>query len=755
MRVEKRDGKMTQIKFDKVVNRMKNLITPDMKKNIQADLVAQRVFSSLHDGMKTSEIDELVSQTAMALLPHHTDYGRLAAMVVASNIQKNCPKSFSDAMNNLRSEGIISFEHQDWHDSIVREDRDFLLDYFGLKTLEKSYLMRNNAGRIVETPQYLWLRVSIGLHGDDELRVRETYEMMSKLIFTHATPTLFNSGTPRPQLSSCFLMGTGDSIEEMYKTLSDCAQISKWSGGIGLHVHDVRSRGSRVRGTNGFSSGIIPMLRVFNSLARHVDQSGRRKGSIAVYLEPWHADIEDFLDLRLNTGDEESRCRDLFTAIWMNDLFMERLENDQEWSLFCPDEAKGLSDVYGEEFEKLYKEYESQGIARKTVPARDIWMRIVRSQVETGTPYIGYKDIVNRKTNHQNVGIIKSSNLCHEIMQYSDTKETAVCNLASISLPKFVVDGRFDYDAMMEVIRIMTRNLNKVIDINFYPTQEARLSNQSLRPIGIGVQGLADVFILLDLPFDSHEAREINAKIFESIYFAAVQESIEEAKKFGAYSKFQGSPMSKGILQQDMWEKGDFPLGCDWDDLKKDLMKYGTRNSLLIAPMPTASTSQILGNNECFEPYTSNIYTRRTLAGEFTLVNKHLVAELMNLGIWNEEMRDEIISSDGSIQNIEKIPSEIRSKYKTVWEISQKVLIDMAADRGRFVDQSQSMNLFMENPSMSKISSMQHYAWRKQLKTGQYYLRTKAKSNGTQVTIAPRKPAKMACTDEICVSCSS
>jgi len=756
MKVEKRDGKFTQMKFDNVVNRMKNLITPEMKKNVQADLVAQKVFSSLHDGMKTSEIDDLVSQTAISLLPTHSDYGKLAALVVASNIQKNCPPKFSEAMDDLRGSGIIEFEPQDWHDDVIIQERDFLIDYFGLKTLEKSYLQKNKNGRIVETPQFLWLRVSVGIHGDNEELVRETYDLLSRLIFTHATPTLFNAGTPRPQLSSCFLLGTGDSIEEMYKTASDCAQISKWSGGIGLHIHEVRARGSRVRGTNGTSSGIIPMLRVFNSLARHVDQSGRRKGSIAVYLEPWHSDVEDFLDLRLNTGDEERRCRDLFTAMWMPDLFMKRLESNEMWSLFCPDEAKGLSDVWGQEFEELYEKYEGEGLARRTIPARDIWQRLVRSQVETGTPYLLYKDSINGKSNHKNIGIVKSSNLCTEITQYSDTRETAVCNLASLALPRFVKSNTFDFESLGSVVRVITRNLNRVIDVNFYPTPEARLSNMKSRPIGIGVQGLADVFVMMGINFDSREACELNAKIFECMYFSAMSESVEEAKRFGPYPAFGGSPTSEGIFQFDMWESPRFPLNYDWETLRGEVIKHGIRNSLLLAPMPTASTSQILGNNECIEPFTSNLYTRRTLAGEFIVVNKHLVSRLVESNLWCDEIRDDIVRNDGSVQNIEKIPLHIRELFKTSWEISQRALIDMAADRGRFICQSQSMNLFLENPTMAKISSMHLYGWKAGLKTGIYYLRTKAKSNGTQVTLAPlRSSPTVQCDEEVCTVCSS
>jgi ribonucleoside-diphosphate reductase alpha subunit len=602
------------------------------------------------------------------------------------------------------------------------------------------------------------MRVSLGIHGDDWERAKETYELMSQGYFTHATPTLFNAGTPKPQMSSCFLVAMkDDSIDGIYKTAHECAQISKWAGGIGMHIHNVRGDGSHIKGTNGTSSGIIPMLRVFNATARYVNQAGRRKGSIAVYIEPWHSDIEAFLDLRLNQGDEEARCRDLFTALWIPDLFMERVQDGGKWSLFSPDDTKDLPELYGNAFKEAYERYEQEGKAVKTMDAHTLWQRILRSQVETGTPYMLFKDPCNEKSNQKNLGTIKCSNLCTEIVEYTDKDETAVCNLASIALPKFVnpKTKKFNYQSLIDVSRTVTRNLNKVIDRNFYPTEPARKSNMRHRPIGIGVQGLADTYILMDMAFDSEEARELNHKIFEAIYYGSVMESMEEAKKYGAYETFEGSPASKGILQFDMWEPSKYPLNQNWDELKEKVKKHGMRNSLLLAPMPTASTSQILGNNECIEPYTSNMYLRRTLAGEFVVINKHLIKELISLGIWNNDTKNAIIRDNGSVQNL-TIPDELKAKYKTVWEMSQKTLIDQAADRGRFVCQSQSLNLFLEDPNTSRISSMHMYAWKQGLKTGMYYLRTRPKARAVQFTVDP--VAKAACSienKEDCVMCSA
>jgi ribonucleoside-diphosphate reductase alpha subunit len=629
----------------------------------------------------------------------------------------------------------------------IKTERDFDFGYFGLKTLEKSYLQRMD-GKIMETPQYMFMRVSIGIHGKDIPAVLETYDKMSSGKFIHATPTLFNAGTPRPQMSSCFLIANKeDSINGIYGTLTECAQISKWAGGIGMHIHDVRANKSRIRGTNGTSDGIIPMLRVFNSTARYVNQAGRRKGSIAVYLEPWHADIMDFLELRLNQGDEEARCRDLFSALWIPDLFMKRVEQGGQWSLFCPDKAPGLSDVYGEEFEKLYEKYEAEGLANATVAAADVWRAIIKSQTETGTPYMLYKDSCNEKSNQKNLGVIKSSNLCTEILEYTDKDETSVCNLASIALPKYVnrETKTFDYDELHRITKIVTKNLNRVIDRNFYPVETAKKSNMRHRPIGLGVQGLADVFILCGLPFDCEESRLMNAHIFETMYHAALEASSELAEVEGSYETFEGSPASQGILQPDMWAtESKFSGRYDWDAMRERVKTKGLRNSLLMAPMPTASTAQILGNNECFEPYTTNIYLRRTLAGEFVVVNKHLVDDLKRVGLWSKDMKDLMVKAGGSIQNIIDIPDDIKKLYKTVWEISQKAVIDMAADRGHFVDQSQSMNLFVENPTLSKISSMHMYAWKAGLKTGMYYLRSKAKARPIQFSLEPE-----------CVACSA
>ena len=738
MRVMKRSGRIEDVKFDKVTNRISKL-TYGLSKNVDASMIAQQVFSSMYDNIKTHEIDTLSAEICIGMITSDPDYEVLATRIVASNIQKRVPSTFSEAMQKLYDAGIVTEEVakvSSQIDSYIDPERDYQFGYFGLKTLERGYLQKIN-DEIVETPQYLYARVSIGIHGDDIERVVETYDAMSKGLFIHATPTLFNAGTPRPQMSSCFLVANkDDSIDGIYDTVKECAQISKWAGGIGLHVHDIRANKSHIRGTNGTSDGIIPMLRVYNATARYVNQAGRRKGSIAVYLEPWHADILDFLEIRLNQGDEEARCRDLFSAMWIPDLFMKRVEEGGNWSLFCPDKAMGLSDVYGKEFEELYERYEREGLATKVVPAADIWKAIIKSQSETGTPYMLYKDACNEKSNQKNLGTIKSSNLCCEILEHTDKDETAVCNLASIALPKFVnkETGEFDYEELHRISKIVTRNLNQVIDRNFYPTDTAKRSNMRHRPIGIGVQGLADVFILCREPFGSEKSREMNRLIFETIYHASLESSCELADKYGAYETFEGSPFSQGILQFDMWDAPKLSGRYDWNAMR-ERVKKGTRNSLLLAPMPTASTSQILGNNECFEPYTQNIYVRRTLAGEFVVVNKHLVEDLKKVGLWSKEMKDLMVKANGSVQSIIDIPVNIKELYKTVWEMSQKVIIDMAADRGVFIDQSQSMNLFVESPTLSKLSSMHFYAWKAGLKTGMYYLRSKAKARPQQFSL--------------------
>ena len=749
MRVIKRSGRVEDMKFDNVTNRIKNL-TYGLSENCDSSKVAQQVFSSMYDRITAQEIDTLSAEICIGMITSDPDYEILATRIVASNIQKVCPNNFHLAMRKLLKAGIITEEVSEVAFKVkdnIDSDRDFDFGYFGIKTLEKSYLQRVD-GRLVETPQYMFMRVAIGIHGKDIPAVIETYDKMSQGLFIHATPTLFNAGTPRPQMSSCFLIANkGDSIDGIYGTLTECAQISKWAGGIGMHIHDIRSNKSRIRGTNGQSDGIIPMLRVFNATARYVNQAGRRKGSIAVYIEPWHADILEFLQLRLNQGDEEARCRDLFSALWIPDLFMKRVEENGNWSLFCPDKAKGLSDVYGKEFEELYTKYEEEGLANTTLPAADLWKAILRSQTETGTPYMLYKDACNSKSNQKNLGVIKSSNLCTEIIEYTDKDETSVCNLASIALPKYVnkETKTFDYDKLHEVTKVVTKNLNRVIDRNFYPVETAKRSNMRHRPIGLGVQGLADVFILCGLPFDCEESRTMNAHIFETIYHAALEASSELAEVDGSYETFEGSPASQGVLQPDMWEgETKFSGRYDWDAMKERVKTKGLRNSLLLAPMPTASTAQILGNNECFEPYTTNIYLRRTLAGEFVVVNNHLVNALKERGLWSKEMKDLMVKAGGSIQNIIDIPDDIKTLYKTVWEISQKCIIDMAADRGRFIDQSQSMNLFMESPTMSKLSSMHMYAWKSGLKTGMYYLRSKAKARPIQFSLEPD-----------CVACSA
>jgi ribonucleoside-diphosphate reductase alpha subunit len=749
MRVIKRSGRIEDMKFDNVTNRIKNL-TYGLSENCDSSKVAQQVFSSMYDNITTQEIDILSAEICVGMITVDPDYEILATRIIASNIQKVCPNNFHLAMKKLQKANIITDEVVEVAQQVkdeIKGDRDFDFGYFGLKTLEKGYLQRVE-GKLIETPQYMFMRVSIGIHGKDIPAVLDTYDKMSQGLFIHATPTLFNAGTPRPQMSSCFLIANkSDSINGIYETLTECAQISKWAGGIGMHIHDVRGNKSRIRGTNGQSDGIIPMLRVFNATARYVNQAGRRKGSIAVYVEPWHADIMEFLELRLNQGDEEARCRDLFSAMWIPDLFMKRVEEGGNWSLFCPDKAPGLSDCYGEEFEALYTKYEEEGLANTTVPAADVWKAILKSQTETGTPYMLYKDACNSKSNQKNLGVIKSSNLCTEIIEYTNKDETSVCNLASIALPKYVdkETKTFNHAKLHEVTKTVTKNLNRVIDRNFYPVETARRSNMKHRPIGLGVQGLADVFILCGLPFDCEESRTMNAQIFETMYHAALEASSELAEVDGSYESFEGSPASQGVLQPDMWEgEAKFSGRYDWDAMRERVKTKGLRNSLLMAPMPTASTAQILGNNECFEPYTTNIYLRRTLAGEFVVVNKHLVNDLKRVGLWSKEMKDLMVKAGGSIQNILDIPDDIKNLYKTVWEISQKCIIDMAADRGRFIDQSQSMNLFVESPTMSKLSSMHMYAWKAGLKTGMYYLRSKAKSRPIQFSLEPD-----------CVACSA
>ena len=749
MRVTKRSGRVEDMRFDNVTTRIKNL-SYGLSPNVDSSKIAQQVFSSMYDEITTQEIDTLSAEICVGMITSDPDYEVLATRITASNIHKVCPNNFHLAMRKLQKAGIITDEVVEVAQQVkehIKNDRDFEFGYFGIKTLEKGYLQRAS-GKLIETPQYMFMRVAIGIHGKDVPAVLETYDKMSLGYFIHATPTLFNAGTPRPQMSSCFLIANkADSIDGIYGTLTECAQISKWAGGIGMHIHNVRANKSHIKGTNGQSDGIIPMLRVFNATARYVNQAGRRKGSIAVYVEPWHADIMDFLELRLNQGDEEARCRDLFSAMWIPDLFMKRVEEGGDWSLFCPDRAPGLSDCYGDEFEALYAKYEEEGLANATVPAADVWKAILKSQTETGTPYMLYKDACNAKSNQKNLGVIKSSNLCTEIMEYTDKDETSVCNLASIALPKYVNKElkTFDFAKLHEVTKIVTKNLNRVIDRNFYPVETARRSNTRHRPIGLGVQGLADVFILCGLPFDCEDSRTLNAHIFETMYHAALEASSELAEVDGSYDSFAGSPASEGILQPDMWT-GDvkFSGRYDWDAMRERVKTKGLRNSLLMAPMPTASTAQILGNNECFEPYTTNIYLRRTLAGEFVVVNKHLVNDLKNAGLWSKDMKDLMVKAGGSIQNITDIPDDIKKLYKTVWEISQKCIIEMAADRGKFIDQSQSMNLFMESPTLSKLSSMHMYAWKSGLKTGMYYLRSKAKARPIQFSLEPD-----------CVACSA
>lgn len=889
MFVIKRNGEQEEVSFDKVLNRMKSIKekNPELK-NVNPFYLSQKVCSQIYNNVKTTQLDELASQISASMIIEEPEYSDMASRIIISNHHKNTSPSFSETMYLLYNNRVfdkhtplidkevyeIVMDNKNKLNDVINYDRDYNYDYFGFKTLEKSYLMRVN-GKVIERPQHMLMRVSLGIHGKDFKDALSTYEYMSKNTFIHATPTLFNSGTPRPQLSSCFLLSMkDDSIEGIFSTLKDCANISKWSGGIGLHIHNIRGKSSHIRGTNGTSNGIIPMLRVFNNTARYVDQGGgKRNGSFAIYIEPWHTDIEDFIELRKNHGSEEMRARDLFLGLWVPDLFMERVKNDEDWTLMCPDKCPGLSDCFGEEFEKLYEKYEKTGMGNKTIKAQELWFKIITSQIETGTPYLLYKDSCNSKSNQQNLGCIKSSNLCTEIIEYTNEKESAVCNLASINLTSMVVNEKiqgeikiysrsdckycnytksflkqksldytefnlddkekrtdffeeinkdntlnittlpqifidneriggftelyqsqkslFDYEKLYNVTRIITKNLNKIIDRNFYPTPETELSNKKHRPIGIGVQGLADVFCKMKIPFDSLEAKEINDKIFETIYFASLTESMEISKKrepylikykeliqkniltekdeleikeisekykpldeeierdkyLGSYSSFIGSPAEKGILQYDMW--GHTPSErYNWQKLKSEIQTYGIRNSLLLAPMPTASTSQILGNNECFEPFTSNIYLRRTLAGEFIKVNNYLLEDLISIGIWNSELKNKILVNNGQINGIQEIPDVIQNTYKTSWEISQKDIIDMASDRGKWICQSQSMNLFLEEPDFGKITSMHFYSWQKGLKTGMYYLRTQPKVKAQQFTIDPNK-------QEECLSCGS
>ncbi len=760
MNVVKRDGRREPVMFDKITDRIRFLCY-ELNELVDPVKVAMRVIEGLYDGVSTSELDNLAAETAASMTITHPDYAQLAARIAVSNLHKNTTKSFSETMTEmyhyvnprtgkkapLLSEEVynVIMENAEKLDSTIIYNRDFNYDYFGFKTLERSYLLKIN-GQIVERPQHMLMRVSIGIHLNDIESAIETYELMSKKFFTHATPTLFNAGTPKPQMSSCFLLTMkDDSIDGIYDTLKQTAKISQSAGGIGLAIHNVRATGSYIRGTNGTSNGIVPMLRVFNDTARYVDQGGgKRKGSFAIYIEPWHADIFDFLDLKKNHGKEEMRARDLFFAMWMCDLFMKRVEEDSTWTLMCPNECPGLDNVYGDEFEALYISYEQAGKGRKTIKARELWEKILESQIETGTPYMLYKDAANRKSNQKNLGTIRSSNLCTEILEYTSPDEVAVCNLASISLPMFVEDGKFNHQFLFDVTKRITRNLNRVIDRNYYPVIEAENSNMRHRPIGLGVQGLADAFILLRLPFTSDEAKKLNEEIFETIYFAAVTASMELAKEEGPYSTFEGSPISKGEFQYNLWNIKDEDLSgrWDWKALRTEVMANGVRNSLLLAPMPTASTSQILGNNEAFEPYTSNIYTRRVLSGEFIVVNKHLLYDLVELGLWNENLKQEIMRNNGSIQNIDIIPQDIKELYKTVWELSMKDIIDMSRQRGYFIDQSQSLNLFMEGATMAKLTSMHFYAWKSGLKTGMYYLRTKAAVDAIKFTLNNDKKAE-------------
>ena len=758
MFVIKRNGKQESVKFDKVTARIEKL-SYSLSPLVDVYEVAKKTIEGIYDGVPTTELDNLAAETAASLTTTHPDYAILASRIAVSNLHKSTTKSFSGVMRKLYNYTdpitgkklpllsdevmeIIEANHE-LLDSTIIYDRDFGFDYFGFRTLEKSYLLKLN-GKVAERPQHMYMRVSVGIHKNDIESAIKTYHLMSERWFTHATPTLFNAGTPKPQMSSCFLLTMKeDSITGIYDTLKQTAKISQSAGGIGLAIHDIRATGSYIGGTNGTSNGIIPMLKVFNDTARYVDQGGgKRKGAFAVYLEPWHADVFEFLDLRKNHGKEEQRARDLFYALWIPDLFMQRVEEDGQWSLFCPNEAPGLPDCFGDAFTRLYQQYEQEGRARKTIRAQELWFAILDAQIETGNPYMLYKDAANRKSNQQHLGTIRSSNLCTEIMEYTSPDEVAVCNLASLALPRFVINGTFDQQKLYDVTYQVTRNLNKVIDGNFYPVEEAFNSNMRHRPIGLGVQGLADVFIQLRLPFESDLARLLNKNIFETIYFAAMTASKDLAKENGHYESFPGSPLSKGKFQFDLWNVTPGER-WDWDSLRKEVMEFGVRNSLLLAPMPTASTSQILGNNECFEPYTSNIYTRRVLSGEFVIVNKHLLKDLVQLGLWNPAMKNKIIAANGSVQNIPEIPAEMREIYKTVWEIKQRNLIDMSADRGAFICQSQSLNLFVDTPTPGKLTSMHFHAWKKGLKTGMYYLRTQAASRAVQFTVEKQAVAAL------------
>jgi len=788
MLVIKRDGRLETVRFDKVTARIEKLSYGLDTRFVEAIEVSKKVIDGIYDKVQTTELDNLAAETAASLTTKHPDYAILAARIAISNLHRTTSKSFSNTIKLLyqyvdpktgENASLISRDVYEvikknaaLLDSTIIYDRDFGYDYFGFKTLERSYLLKLD-GKVVERPQHMLMRVAVGIHFDDIDSVIETYNLLSERWFTHATPTLFNAGTPKAQLSSCFLLTMKeDSIEGIYDTLKQCAKISQSAGGIGLSVHDIRATGSYIKGTNGTSNGIIPMLKVFNDTARYVDQGGgKRKGAFAIYLEPWHADVIDFLQLKKNHGKEEMRARDLFFALWISDLFMKRVEADEEWSLFCPHEAPGLSDCYGDEFEALYEKYEREGKARKVIKAQELWFEILESQTETGTPYMLYKDHANRKSNQKNLGTIKSSNLCTEIMEYTSPDEVAVCNLASIALPKFIINGKFDHNKLMEVTKQVAKNLNKIIDINYYPVPEAERSNLRNRPIGIGIQGLADAFIKLRMPFESEEAQRLNEDIHETIYYGAMMASMELAKKDGPYQTWKGSPISEGIFQFDMWGVTPKSGRWDWEEMRKQVKKHGVRNSLLLAPMPTASTSQILGNNECFEPYTSNIYTRRVLSGEFIVVNKHLLKDLVDLGLWNDKMKNKLIEANGSVQNIAEIPQNIKDLYKTVWEISQKTIMDMSADRGAYICQSQSLNIHIKDPNFGKLTSMHFYAWKKGLKTGMYYLRTKAAADAIKFTVEKQadvalepvvndedKLAAMACSldnPEACEACGS
>ncbi len=771
MYVIKRDGRRESVKFDKITARIEKLCYSLDPFFVQPLEVARKVISGLYDEVKTTELDNLAAETAASLTTKHPDYAVLAARIAISNLHKNTLKSFSATMKRLftyvdpktgQNAALLSKEVYDIIkknavelDEAIIYDRDFGYDYFGFKTLEKSYLLKLE-GQIAERPQHMLMRVAVGIHQTDLASAIETYNLLSERWFTHATPTLFNAGTPKPQMSSCFLLTTqDDSIEGIYDTLKQTAKISQSAGGIGLSIHNIRATGSYIKGTNGTSNGIIPMLRVFNDTARYVDQGGgKRKGSFAIYLEPWHADVFEFLELKKNHGKEEMRARDLFYALWIPDLFMKRVEDNEEWSLFCPHECPGLSDTHGEEFEALYHKYELEGKARQVVKAQELWFKVLESQTETGTPYMLYKDHANSKSNQKNLGTIKSSNLCTEIIEYTSKDEVAVCNLASLALPKYVKANEkgvneFDHAKLYDVTKSATKNLNKIIDVNYYPVPEARNSNLRHRPIGLGVQGLADVFIMLRMPFESSEAQQLNKDIFETIYYASMEASMELAIKEGPYSTWEGSPISKGIFQFDMWNVTPSSGRWDWESLREKVVKNGVRNSLLVAPMPTASTSQILGNNECFEPYTSNIYARRVLSGEFAVVNKHLLKDLIKLGLWNESMKNKLISANGSVQGIPEIPKDLKELYKTVWEIKQKTILEMAADRGAYICQSQSLNIHIQDVNFGKLTSMHFHAWKLGLKTGMYYLRTKAAADAIKFTIEKQAEVQIEQTNNV------